>query len=61
MKLTENQIKAQINIENTYGVKMYPLSSTFQMKMLDFYIAKGRLSDKQVAAIRNPKYPVKAY
>lgn len=61
MKLTENQKLAQFNIENVYGVKMYPLSSTFQMKMLDFYIAKGKLSDKQVAAIRNPKYPVKAY
>lgn len=61
MKLTENQKLAQFNIENVYGVKMYPLSSTFQMKMLDFYIEKGRLSEKQVEAIRNPKYPVKAY
>ena len=45
MKLTENQKLAQFNIENVYGVKMYPLSSTFQMKMLDFYIEKGRLSE----------------
>ena len=59
--LTAEQTTAQTNIENQYSVKMYPLNSTFQMKMLDFYIAKGRLSEKQVEAIRNPKYPVRAY
>ena len=61
MTLTQEQITAQANIENRYAVKMYPKSSTFQMKMLDFYIAKGRLSDNQLEAIRNPKYPIRKY
>lgn len=59
--LTEIQLETQREIENKYGVKMYPMSSTFQMKMLDFYANKKRLSEKQIEAIRNPKYPVRAY
>lgn len=59
--LTEIQLETQREIENKYGVKMYPMSSTFQMKMLDFYANKKKLSEKQIEAIRNPKYPVKAY
>jgi hypothetical protein len=59
--LTEIQLETQREIENKYGVKMYPMSSTFQMKMLDFYADKKRLSEKQIEAIRNPKYPVRAY
>jgi hypothetical protein len=59
--LTEIQLEMQREIENKYGVKMYPMSSTFQMKMLDFYANKKRLSEKQIEAIRNPKYPVRAY
>jgi hypothetical protein len=43
----------QTQIENRYEVKMYPLSSTFQMKILDFYAQKNRLSDKQIESIRN--------
>jgi hypothetical protein len=59
--LTEIQLETQREIENKYGVKMYPMSSIFQMKMLDFYADKKRLSEKQIEAIRNPKYPVRAY
>jgi hypothetical protein len=59
--LTDQQLNAQKEIESKYDVKMYPLSSTFQMKMLDFYAQKKKLSDKQLEAIRNPKYPVKKY
>ena len=59
--LTEIQLETQREIENKYGVKMYPMSSTFQMKMLDFYANKKKLSEKQIEAIRNPKYPVRAY
>lgn len=59
--LTDQHAAAQKDIENRYDVKMYPLSSTFQMKILDFYIQKNRLSDKQLESIRNPKFPVRAY
>jgi hypothetical protein len=60
--LSSNQQRdIQTQIENRYGVKMYPLSSTFQMKILDFYAQKNRLSDKQIESIRNPKFPVRAY
>jgi hypothetical protein len=60
--LSSNQQRdIQTQIENRYGVKMYPLSSTFQMKILDFYAHKNRLSDKQIESIRNPKFPVKTY
>lgn len=58
---TDQHAEAQKDIENRYDVKMYPLSSTFQMKILDFYIQKNRLSDKQLESIRNPKFPVRAY
>jgi hypothetical protein len=59
--LSDQQLNIQKEIESKYDVKMYPLSSTFQMKMLDFYIQKKRLSEKQIDAIRNPKYPIKKY
>jgi hypothetical protein len=59
--LSDQQLNIQKEIESRYDVKMYPLSSTFQMKMLDFYIQKKRLSEKQIDAIRNPKYPIKKY
>jgi hypothetical protein len=59
--LSDQQVQIQKEIETKYGVKMYPLSSTFQMKILDFYSDKKKLSEKQVESIKNPKYPVKAY
>jgi hypothetical protein len=59
--LSDQQLNIQKEIESKYDVKMYPLSSTFQMKMLDFYTQKKRLSEKQIEAIRNPKYPIKKY
>jgi hypothetical protein len=59
--LSDQQLNIQKEIESKYDVKMYPLSSTFQMKMLDFYAQKKRLSEKQIDAIRNPKYPIKKY
>jgi hypothetical protein len=59
--LSDQQVQIQKEIETRYGVKMYPLSSTFQMKILDFYSDKKKLSEKQVESIKNPKYPVKAY
>jgi len=59
--LSDQQVQIQKEIEARYGVKMYPLSSTFQMKILDFYADKKKLSEKQVESIKNPKYPVKSY
>jgi hypothetical protein len=59
--LSDEQVTIQKEIETKYDVKMYPLSSTFQMKILDFYKQKKRLSEKQLDSIRNPKYPVKKY
>ena len=59
--LSDQQLNIQKEIESKYDVKMYPLNSTFQMKMLDFYTQKKRLSEKQIDAIRNPKYPIKKY
>jgi hypothetical protein len=59
--LSDQQLNIQKEIESKYDVKMYPLSSTFQMKMLDFYAQKKKLSEKQIDAIRNPKYPIKKY
>ncbi len=59
--LSDQQLNILKEIESKYDVKMYPLSSTFQMKMLDFYAQKKRLSEKQIDAIRNPKYPIKKY
>lgn len=52
-------ITIQEEIENRYGVKMYPHRSTFQANLLEFYNEKRFLSNKQLESIRNPKFPIR--
>lgn len=49
----------QAEIEKRYNVKLYPSRSTYQMRLIEFYSTKRRLSDKQIDCIKNPKYPIK--
>lgn len=60
MSISLDKLKTlQLDIESCYGVKMYPQKSTYQIKLLEFYLEKKFLTKKQIECIKNAKYPIK--
>jgi len=55
----ETAVSLQREIENRYGVKMHPNRSTFHVNLLDYYSRKKKLTESQLACLKNPKYPIK--
>jgi hypothetical protein len=50
--------KTQVEIEQRYGVQLYPNVVGFHLSVINWYEKTGRLSNKQIDRLKNPMYKI---